>query len=405
MHHWINVEIKILQRVDVADCTDSTADFCKMLSLAHARPSGKRLLLATSAEIFAARIKARLDMLRSRVLCIRVALACVLTLCVRADFELNQVPGLYFLRRGPPSCEEDIVMSKRGTTVQGVQIRGKNFECRGGAIAIERGTIKNGNVLTKYLARGLGSFGVFLIGTVNSPVSCGQRGGGSFQFPQGLVFNFIDPRIDIDFKFKDVFSESAPLYKQSDVKVYDEVEYMFIGDECLYRQSWFLCFPASAKVELKDGRVKRMDQVEIGDQVKTAAGQYSRVFMWTHKQPTQQKWMFLRLATDTGHSITLTHAHHIHASGRLVAASKVKVGDTVHIGDGRVANVVSVSDVEERGFYNPQTLHGDIVVNGIVASTYTKAVPPNKAHAMLAPLRSLYKLFSAARQSAALQEL
>lgn len=323
-----------------------------------------------------------------------VLIATVLLYPVLADFEISQVPGLYFLQRGPPSCEEDIVLQMKGKTVRGAQIRGKNFECKGGVIGIERGTLKNGNSLTKYFARGLGSFGVFLIGKVREDVFCGQRGGGSFQFEKGLVFNFIDPRIDIPLSFdKSVVRSKAPLAKQKSITLYDEVEYMFIGDSCLYRQSWFLCFPASSTVELEDGRFKRMDQVNVGDLVKTGKETYSDVFMWTHKQPTSQLWAFLRIATSTGHNITLTHAHHIRANGVLVPASKVLVGDTVEVGDGRVAAVVDVGHVQERGFYNPQTLHGDIVVDGIVASTYTKAVRPRKAHAMLAPLRALYSLF------------
>jgi hypothetical protein len=45
------------------------------------------------------------------------------------------------------------------------------------------------------------------------------------------------------------------------------------------------------------------------------------------------------------------------------------------------------------GLYNPQTLHGDIVVDGVRASTYTEAVDPVFAHAVLAPVRAVYRWF------------
>ena len=43
-----------------------------------------------------------------------------------------------------------------------------------------------------------------------------------------------------------------------------------------------------------------------------------------------------------------------------------------------------------RGLYNPHTLHGDVVVDGVLTSTYTGVVHPALAHALLAPLRQLY---------------
>eukprot|EP00171_Calliarthron_tuberculosum_P020510 IDg20510t1 len=170
--------------------------------------------------------------------------ALLLIALARGDFEISQVPGLYFLKRGPPSCEEDVVLQMSGTKVAGAQIRGRNFECKGGFFTVERGTKKNGNSLTRYFAAGLGSFGVFLIGKVRERIFCAQRGSGNFVLEKGLVFNFIDPRIDIHLSFgRNVVRKKAPLADAKDITLYDEIEYMFIGDSCLYRQSWFICLP------------------------------------------------------------------------------------------------------------------------------------------------------------------
>ena len=43
------------------------------------------------------------------------------------------------------------------------------------------------------------------------------------------------------------------------------------------------------------------------------------------------------------------------------------------------------------GLYNLQTLHGDVVVGGLRASTYTTAVDPAVAHRLLWPLRAVFE--------------
>lgn len=41
----------------------------------------------------------------------------------------------------------------------------------------------------------------------------------------------------------------------------------------------------------------------------------------------------------------------------------------------------------------PATIHGDLVVNGFVTSTYTTAIEPIVAYGNLAPLRGTCRLF------------
>ena len=60
---------------------------------------------------------------------------------------------------------------------------------------------------------------------------------------------------------------------------------------------------------------------------------------------------------------------------------------------GRLGQEMKIeTDTQVKGLYNPLTLAGDIVVDGILASTYTKAVTPKMAHAALAPLRMMYEI-------------
>jgi hypothetical protein len=52
-----------------------------------------------------------------------------------------------------------------------------------------------------------------------------------------------------------------------------------------------------------------------------------------------------------------------------------------------------VSTEWAEGLYNPHTMHGDIVVDGVHTSTYTDSVAPALAHALLWPVRMLVSSF------------
>lgn len=151
-----------------------------------------------------------------------------------------------------------------------------------------------------------------------------------------------------------------------------------------------LCFPGSALVELKSGRAIRMDQLSVGDEV-LVGELYSQVFGFTHKSP-HTTHRFIRLTTKCGKSVTLTAGHYLYANDRLVAAKTVQQGDRIRL-TNREAIVDMVDTILETGLYNPQTLHGDLVVNGIITSCYTTAVSKWSAHALLTPLRALWQVY------------
>jgi hypothetical protein len=148
------------------------------------------------------------------------------------------------------------------------------------------------------------------------------------------------------------------------------------------------CFPSSATVELEDGAIVTMSKLSIGDMVKVGPNAFSKVFMFTHKMESGDN-EFVKITTSSGASIALTSGHYIPVDGALVAASEVSIGSVLQLGNGASDKVVSIATVAGTGLYNPQTVQGDIVVDGVVASTYTTAVEPEFAHAILAPFRSL----------------
>ncbi|KAI0563757.1 hypothetical protein FGB62_34g17 [Gracilaria domingensis] len=151
------------------------------------------------------------------------------------------------------------------------------------------------------------------------------------------------------------------------------------------------CFPAEATVEIEGGSTKRMADLSIGDRVRVGSTGFSEVFMFTHKLENVD-YEFIEIETESA-QITLTKGHYLYVNGALAASKTVKVGDKLEVASGETETVQTINFIKSSGLYNPQTMSGDIVVNGIRASTYTTTVEPACAHRLLTPLRALYRAF------------
>jgi len=150
------------------------------------------------------------------------------------------------------------------------------------------------------------------------------------------------------------------------------------------------CFPESASVTLSNGNTVTMAALKVGDHVRTAAKEFSEVFMFSHKY-TDAQATFVELKTATG-TIRLSEGHYLYVNGKAAPASSVTVGDLLETATGASAAVTGVSQVRDTGLYNPHTMQGDIIVNGFRTTTYTEAIHPTLAHALLAPVRALHAM-------------
>ncbi|KAI0566240.1 hypothetical protein FGB62_11g351 [Gracilaria domingensis] len=167
-------------------------------------------------------------------------------------------------------------------------------------------------------------------------------------------------------------------------ELFDDVEASMEGDATTSS-----CFPSDALVELEDGSSKRMGFLRIGDRIKVAHPDvYSEVFFFSHKHPEKNS-KFLELKTSAeGVSLTLSHDHLVYANGMVVEASTVQEGDNLLLGnEAKTAFVTDIVEVQGSGLHHPHTMHGDIVVNGVVASTFTSAVHPRLAKVLLLPFK------------------
>lgn len=163
------------------------------------------------------------------------------------------------------------------------------------------------------------------------------------------------------------------------------------------------CFPSHARVNVRGTGSVRMHDLKIGQSVQVAPGIYSPVFMFTHRQPKIRS-PFISITTEHNASILLSHGHYVRlADLRLVPAYQVNSSHRllVHVpcnpkGQQLLpSRVLRVSEVPHvRGLYSPHTLHGDMLVDGLLVSSYTTAVHPRLAHTLLAPLRVLYNLLA-----------
>ncbi|CAN8077276.1 unnamed protein product [Agarophyton chilense] len=154
------------------------------------------------------------------------------------------------------------------------------------------------------------------------------------------------------------------------------------------------CFPSDATVELDDGTVKTMSSLRIGDRVKVAhPKEYSEVYFFSHNHADKQSdFVNIKTSLDDA-ALTLSPGHFMYANGALVEASRVVVGDKVSVShDSKIAEVTQVSRIKAKGLHNPHTVHGDIIVNGVVASTLTSTLHPSLAKFILTPLKMVYRI-------------
>jgi MYXO-CTERM domain-containing protein len=151
-----------------------------------------------------------------------------------------------------------------------------------------------------------------------------------------------------------------------------------------------LLLPATATVRLEDGSQKAMRDIRLGDRIMVARADgslsYEEVYLNTHK--------------DSVSSTPYVEK----------GANEIAVGDIVwsRTDDGRMVpdEVAAVRTTVAVGAYNPLTMNGTIVVDGVVASAHSdwfldgivSADTQTKVYqAILAPVRVAYRALGPAR--------
>jgi len=194
-----------------------------------------------------------------------------------------------------------------------------------------------------------------------------------------------------------------------------ELALRIIGD-CLVRVIIdAICFPADATVQTADGKVVRMDELQVGDRVLSSSGKPSEVYLFSHQRSNVMA-EFTRLDMIDGNSLELTQRHFLPISKACdgtvenMYAGNVGTGMCVQVmgtnstsHSPQLTMITKTSVVTKRGVYNPFTVVGDLVVNNVVASSHSDWfldsvaeatgfvwVLPSVYQTILAPARWMY---------------
>jgi len=160
------------------------------------------------------------------------------------------------------------------------------------------------------------------------------------------------------------------------------------------------CFPSRATVQAISG-ARAIKSLSIGTMLLTSQG-YSPFFLSGHND-LQAITTMVQFTMASNHTLTVTPDHYLPLSdGVHRSAGRIATGDEllVQVGSDLVPSAItSVDSVEEQGLFNPYTIAGDLVVDGVLASCHSswflEGVVPEAYivpayEATLAPLGSLY---------------
>lgn len=317
---------------------------------------------------------------------------------VFGSFPIRQVPGVYEKAFGEFECP-NVLRIGRAPNMEPLINDSKGL-CKGANIPFLFYNWKeaDGNKLSSFLSFGnrkeirqRSRVDSFIIAKLLTDLKCPANRNGTFVASNGTILNFFGPSRDTSYNFTNIFGRRVGI-SAADGKLLHPKRFLTMGDQCLYTRTRAVdCFPAEATVELRNGSRKRMDQLQIGDEVLVAPRIFAPVFMWTHRDDSIV-FDAVQIVTASQHSLVLSPGHFIYINGVAVPAVSTKVGDLVILGDWKSSRVVAVQIVHAKGLYNPHTMYGDIVVDGIQASTFTTAIDHHAAHALLAPLRLAHRM-------------
>lgn len=85
---------------------------------------------------------------------------------------------------------------------------------------------------------------------------------------------------------------------------------------------------------------------------------------------TPRTFPFVRMTTASAR-LELSSSHYLRVNGTLAIAGEAKIGDYVDVVSGsedRAEAILAIETVSKAGLYNPHTIDGHILVNGIKAS-------------------------------------
>lgn len=315
----------------------------------------------------------------------------------------SDIRGSYILQYGSSSCGEKLRITHSDLELKAKYVFLESSNCPppdpdrmrscqgGGRINLQRDLLV-GTAAQLFFGERFIQTGSFLSGPPSTDFIC-----KCVAIRENSVIVMVKPDSAIkDVRWEDVFIGDSVIGNASQGKTENfeqGVKYIIVGSSCFYKQDESkkraACFPGNARVVVEGGGVKSMSDVRVGDRVQVGPDVYSSVFGWTHRDESSVA-TFVRVTLNSKEVLVATEGHYVYVQGGVKQMRGVRVGDYMRRAKGGWGTVVSVEWEVRKGIYNPQTVYGDIVVEGVVCTTYTEAIEPAVAHTLLAPLRAAY---------------
>ncbi len=160
------------------------------------------------------------------------------------------------------------------------------------------------------------------------------------------------------------------------------------------------CFSGRSIVQMRDGSIKPISKVKVGEEVLIFDGVQSAfepIYDFIHMEQ-MGIYEFLRLSyiVNSGEnftsSIELSSNHLVFVYGRKdpVFASQIYIGCKIQIiKDGKLfpGEILYIEQIKSQGFYAPLTRSGTIVIDKVVSSNYANARNHRLAHLAMQPYR------------------
>jgi len=141
------------------------------------------------------------------------------------------------------------------------------------------------------------------------------------------------------------------------------------------------CFHGDGTVLLESGTSKRLSELSLGERIKTNDGRggfsFNPVLTLPHANNTEPA-AFITLTTETGKKVDMTSDHFIpKCNQEQVTVGALVVGDCLLTVDGK-ETLIEISSTAKYGVFTAITQDKFIVVDGIVASPFSKDSDPAK---------------------------
>lgn len=127
------------------------------------------------------------------------------------------------------------------------------------------------------------------------------------------------------------------------------------------------CFSGETTVALKDkSDPVHMKDLKLGDEVLTCTGMFETVYSFGHRHETMESTFLQFLPSN----LEISKDHMLKIDGRYIPASQVQIGDQLEVASGEFVIIKGIQTVIRKGAYAPFTASGTILVSNIKVSNY-----------------------------------